>query len=640
MAAPDPTSKPTTEQVIQRLRDSRPPVTDKFTYLTIIDESLSPDILPTLHDILQDVTLTSEIGWDLVEMLISVPGSEGCLESIARLGNPREVILKVLHVMEATSGAEGSEGEGASGTNKAFVTLCGMLGILHKRLQVKAPSRFLHTTLDTVYRSYDPTHAESTAAIISLLQSVSAQKRPPLPTRQSSTVLETPMHNAAGDAAESAPDPEADMSDKPNAEESEIANHLLQSFITCVFEAFVNANDLEWASRMLEYTYPQRIVPGRKTMMQAFNEESDLRAKDALAGQLAAVAGDLGFTNMTYPELQSILEAPITRDPLSIDFDPSKINDIKLSSGGLLCLVAYWVFAADIFDAHQPRPAMYMFPHHHGLLKHYIGQDSQSEVAIHPGTMEALVVLAVWLDGQNRIAAGGSRSPDAKDNYMPYHHLITLISVFHPNVRVRNASTVVAGTILHSNPDEDDRLSILEDLLENCMFSSLQACAVSWLREEILAAHKNASPPSPTTTTTTSSSTAPPPSPSPRNNSRFRSPDCFEAIQYTLFPSLTHLQDADLDTLLEFWAEASPFHLQVANFALFLFSSPTYSRLAPAGMAAAIEHRYVQPLVQVATRIMDALEEGSVEQPRGHEHRGTVMELAVLRERLGRVPLQ
>lgn len=338
---------------------------------------------------------------------------------------------------------------------------------------------------------------------------------------------------------------------------------------------------------------------------------------------------------MAYPELQSILEAPITRDPLSIDFDPSKINDIKLSSGGLLCLVAYWVFAADVFDAHQPRPAMYMFPHHHSLLEHYIGQDSQSEVAIHPGTMEALVVLAVWLDGQNRIAAGGSRSPDAKDNYMPYHHLITLISVFHPNVRVRNASTVVAGTILHSNPDEDDRLSILEDLLENCMFSSLQACAVSWLREEILAAHKNAPPPSPTP----SSSSSAPPSP-PKNNSRFRSPDCFETIQYTLFPSLTHLQDADLDTLLEFWAEGSPFHLQVANFALFLFSSPTYSRLAPAGMAAAIEHRYVQPLMQVATRIMDALEEGSVEQLRGGEHRGTVMELAVLRERLGRVPLQ
>jgi len=323
---------------------------------------------------------------------------------------------------------------------------------------------------------------------------------------------------------------------------------------------------------------------------------------------------------MTFPELQRILEAPIVRDPLAIEFDPSNMDEIKLSGGGLLCLIAYWVFAADIFDAHQPRPAMYIFPHHHALLKHYIGQDSQSEIANNPGTMEALIVLAVWLNGQNnKIAAGGDASSDAKDKYMPYHHLITLISVFHPNVRVRNASTVVAGTILHSNPDEDDRLSILEDLLENCMFSSLQACAVSWLREEVISARKHGSNKGP----------APP--------SRFNSPDCFDAIQYTLFPSLTYLKEADIETLLEFWAEGSPFHLQVANFALFLFSSD-YRDLAPAGMAAAIEHRYVQPLLQTATRVMDALERGEVEKP--SHHGGTVMELAVLKDRLERVPLQ
>lgn len=327
-----------------------------------------------------------------------------------------------------------------------------------------------------------------------------------------------------------------------------------------------------------------------------------------------AVAGDLGFTKMAFPELREILQAPIVRDPLAIEFDPSNIDEIKLSGGGLLCLIAYWVFAADIFDADQPRPAMYMFPDHHALLKHYIGEDPQSEVLSNPGTMEALVVLAVWLDSQNKIAAGGGEtSSDAKTNYMPYHHLITLISVFHPNVRVRNASTVIAGTILHSNPDEDDRLAILEDLLENCMFSSLQACAVTWLREEVIAARKI------------------------NSKGHFSSPDCFDAIQYTLFPNLTHLKEADIETLLEFWAEGSPFHLQVANFALFLFSND-YKDLAPAGMAAAIEHRYVQPLLQTATRIMDALDKGEIEQP--SDHKGTVMELSVLKDILERVPLQ
>ncbi|EFY91378.1 YAP1-binding protein 1 [Metarhizium acridum] len=601
------TNEPTTEEVIQRLKEARPPASDRFTYLTIIDKSMSPGILPALHEILEDVELTSDIGWDLVEMLIHVPGSESCLETIARLGNPREVILKVLQVMETVTG----EGENGSVGNQCFVTLCGMLGILHKRLQVKTPSRFLHTTLDTVYRSYDPTSAESTAAIISLMQSLSAQKRPPLPSRQSSTVLGTALHTS--DETKSAPDPEADKSDLPNADEPEIMTHLLRCFITSVIEAYVNSNKLDWAARLLEYTYPERLVPGRKTMMQAFNEVDELRAKDALVGQLAAVAGDLDFAKMTFAELREILQAPIVRDPLAIEFDPANVGEVKISGGGLLCLIAYWVFAGGVFDADQPRPDVYVFPDHQQLLKHYIGDDPQSEILNNPGTMEALVVLAIWLVGQKKLAQGGATDTNAKDNYMPYHHLITLISVFHPNIYVRNAATVVAGAVLHSDPDEDDRLTILEDLLENCMFGSLQACAITWLREEVISARKT------------------------NSKGRFSTPDCFESIQYTLFPDLTYLKEADIEALLEFWAEGSPFHLQAANFALFLFGNE-YKDLAPAGMAAAIEHRYVQPLLHASGRLIEEMANGGVE--KSDDHKSTVMELGILKDTLERVPLQ
>lgn len=284
------------DQAIQRLKESKPPATDRFTYLTIIEKSLSPEILPALQEILEDVELTGDIGWDLVEMLVGVPGSEECLRSVARLGNPREVILKVLQVMSAGGDAENRGAE----ADKAFVTLCGMLGILHNRLQVKAPSRFLHTTLETVYRSYDPTSPEATAAVIALVRSMSGQKRPPLPTRQSSTLLETPFQE--GDSAGSAPDPEADHLDSPNANEYEAVTRLLQSFITCIIEAYVNSNGLEWASRLLEFTYPERIVPGKTTMTQAFKEQDELRARDALVGQLAVsllVVVYVSFTDRT-----------------------------------------------------------------------------------------------------------------------------------------------------------------------------------------------------------------------------------------------------------------------------------------------------------------------------------------------------
>lgn len=287
-----------TEEAVQRLQDSKPPATDAATYLTIIEMSLTPALLPTLRDILDDVALTSEIGWDLVEMLIAVPGSEACLERVAHLGNPREVILKVLEVMEkgASEADEAEEAEeekekvGADDkeqdkvpATQQFVTLCGMLAVLHSRLKVKAPSRFLHTTLETVYRSYDGAQPEATAAVVALARELSGQKRPPLPTRKSSTVLARVSSFQAGDASRSAPDPEGEGED---GGEPALVQRLLQVFATCVLEAFVNANALEWPARLLEYTYPDKIVSGRMSQMQAFKDVDELQARDGLIGQL------------------------------------------------------------------------------------------------------------------------------------------------------------------------------------------------------------------------------------------------------------------------------------------------------------------------------------------------------------------
>lgn len=286
-----------TEDVIKRLRESRPPASDAFTYLTIVEKSLSPEILPALGEILDDAELTNDIGWDLVDMLIRVPGSAQCLEKVARLGNPREVILKVLEVMdkaaaasiagfdEETRGKYPASSDGVVGGNDKFIALVGMLKILHGRLQVKAPSRFLHTTLDTVLRAYDPTSPEATVAIIDLTRSLSGKTRPLLPTRQSSTMLDTPFQ--ATDPSQTAPDPEAEgEGGPPGPGEHDLMARLLQSFMTCIIEAYVNSNNLEWAARILEYTVPERIVPGRKSMLQAYNEIESLQSMDALVGQL------------------------------------------------------------------------------------------------------------------------------------------------------------------------------------------------------------------------------------------------------------------------------------------------------------------------------------------------------------------
>ncbi|KAH7159972.1 YAP-binding/ALF4/Glomulin [Dactylonectria estremocensis] len=597
------------EETVQRLHESKPPTTDGFTYLTIIEKSMSPEILPALEDILEDAKLTSDIGWDLVEMLISVPGSSSCLEIIARLGNPREVILKVLEVLDSNS--ESSEAGDAT-ANAKFITLVGMLTILHRRLKVKAPSRFLHSTLQTVYRAYDPHGAETTAAVIELVRSLSGRRRPPLPTRQSSTKLETPFQES--DPSKSAPDPEAESTEQTSPGEHELVNRMLQSFITSILEAYVNSNSMEWASRLLEYLTPERIVPGRPTMLQSFNQVPELQARDALVGQLVAVANDLGLSKLTSAQVKQILEAPVSSNPFSGEPDSQHPEDTKLSTGGFLCFTAYRMFASEIFDADYDHRNINVFPDHHLLMKRFLETEPEAQIVGNPGTVESLIVAALWLNEKKRMSDDSNTNAGMEVNFMSFHHLLTLVSVFHPSLRVRNASTVLAGLILHADPEEDDRLSIMEDLLENCMFSSLQACAVTWLREEIVAARKTGS------------------------NGRFSNPECLDALQYTLFQDLVHLNETDSVGLWEYWVQNAPFHLQVANFALFLFGGKDYKDLAPAGMAAAIEHRYVRPLLAAAKKLQNAVEKKEVD---GEGREGEVlMQLGILSDILERVPLQ
>lgn len=93
------------------LLQALPPATDYLTYLTILEYNLTADELPILHGILQDTTLTANIGWDLVHLLLPLlPASRDCLEDVARLGNPREVVLKVTELLQDL-GRGSEEGE-------------------------------------------------------------------------------------------------------------------------------------------------------------------------------------------------------------------------------------------------------------------------------------------------------------------------------------------------------------------------------------------------------------------------------------------------------------------------------------------------------------------------------------------------
>ena len=106
-----------------------PPAVDYLAYLTILEYNLTSDQLPVLHDVLQDTTLTTNIGWDLVHLLLPLlPASKECLQDVARLGNPREVVLKTTELLEGLGSEddeEGEEDEGSEAKEEEVDTLDG-----------------------------------------------------------------------------------------------------------------------------------------------------------------------------------------------------------------------------------------------------------------------------------------------------------------------------------------------------------------------------------------------------------------------------------------------------------------------------------------------------------------------------------
>ncbi|KAK4232037.1 YAP-binding/ALF4/Glomulin [Podospora fimiseda] len=575
-------------KAIEAIREAR--TTDKFTYLTIIEANLLPEVLPTLNEVLQDAELTQEIGWDLVHNLVGLPGSEACLETIARLGNPREVIIKVLETFELfeqdgyEADSEDGEDSATVSTTQKSILLLGMLAILHKRIKTKYPSRFLAQTLQTVYSAYRP-NQELTAAIINLVHSLSGERRPPLPSRKSS--INVANLGVEGNASKNAPDPEADREDREDPTESELQQKLLLSFATCILEAYVNGTNMAWAPRLLEFFSPERILPGKKTFMGAFREDQKLLARDAIVGKLVALISDLGLTSPSKSFIDDILKGPLQVAPFSDP--PSDPSEISLPTGGAVILLTYWIFSSTIFDASHKSPDIHIFSEHFELLDKFLQDDAQARIQKTPGTIEAIIAIGLWLHFSNLLGFEFSELNKEQDpqtsDFMRYTHLATLVALFHPNLPVRNAASTLAGLVFHSDPSDEDRLKILYDLLENCGFATLKARAVAWLKEELISATSGDNP------------------------SLFSTTQALETLQYVVFPNLDFLgEDSEGNgggkkEIVEFLSGNLQFLLQALNFGLFLWGGQKLGEYVPDNMDAAVRERWYEPLVRAVEAV-------------------------------------
>jgi hypothetical protein len=521
-----------------------PPETDYLTYLTIIEYNLSPESLPILHKVLQDETIATNIGWDLVHLLEPfLPESEQCLDDIARLGNPREVILKVTESLRlinydaaddfdsqegpAVSGAEDARkragsstyplktapaaGSGqAEGSSQAtelppplplptiqFINLLSMLGTLHERIKAKSPSRFLSTTLQAVLASFSNSTSdreEMILAIVLLIKSLAGAGRPALPNRQSSGMLKS---SARLTSEKSASDPEASTPSETTPEERAMQQRLLQSFVTHVMEEYmlnleptdVDVPGMAWCSRIMETLHPERNIPQTKTFADRFASQQSLNRRIGAIGQLVTVAKDLKLADDELLNAAITVESVPDRGEGDEEEPPASAQDIPLSRLGSLLLYTARQAGGILYESSRPYSTapFAIFPDHHEIIKHCLSSAEQGTGRL--GTEpESLIdaVLAVAIVALERDSIG---QPSSDEQYNEYLQLTALLSSNCPSPNMRGHAHFVTSTILRSHPDESMRLAFIRDTLENCPFENLKVSAVGWIKSETIEAN-------------------------------------------------------------------------------------------------------------------------------------------------------
>ena len=278
---------------------------------------------------------------------------------------------------------------------------------------------------------------------------------------------------------------------------------------------------------------------------------------------------------------------------------------------------------------------MHIFPDHLRMFEEFVSSGNPSEaITTSAGLADALLAIGLGLEHRGLIVAPGSGGSGAgvgeePPSAMAYHHHLSLILLFHPDIQVRNAATALAGTVFHGfEPDPAKRFEILEDLFVNCEFAPLKACAVQWLKEEMISARKAGA--GVAASSSSSSTTAP----SQPTSNPFTSPDNLDRLQHYIFPDLTPLSGSgsESESLPEFWAANGVFLLQAANFAYFLFAG--FREALPSGMGAAVEHRFADPLIAAAAKLESPARTGDGAGPENGEGEGGLSTLGFAVDRL------
>ncbi|KAF7922050.1 uncharacterized protein EAE98_008261 [Botrytis deweyae] len=557
-----------------------PPMYVQFIDKIFIEDQPSPELrvelLTLLEDLLRNKGLADLVGWDLVPTLIDIPGSESCLITIARLANPREVIISVLAELKRLDldGIEDDwhgEETGVEDQNKPVISndldrfcfILSLLSIIHPRIKTKHPSRFLATTIHAIVQAFHPSH-RAVMAIGKFAHIVSGKKRPTLPGRKSSLSIASVMRPEIESNLPPAPDPEAQEED---TYESAIQKKLLQGLVTHMLEMYIDVYPLEWAGRLQESFDPKRIVAGRASLAEAFQNTPEYQTRETVAGQLVSLSRDLELANydLLFDTIHS--KEPIAHAPNPEDDLPDSPEDIPLSPVGCLFLLTSLIFSSVMFKSKTPEPVMSIFPDHAKLVARFFESAAGSSIAI----VDAVVAIGLWLEHSNKFVSG-----EFKDNdYMAHLRALSLWSATNPSPGIRYCTHKLTSAILHAHPVDTMRLTFISKTLKGTSDEigaiALKASAITWLKEELITAHER------------------------KTQTLFSTTSALLETQSQIFPNLSTLVDKSDEELSDELIESFPVHMAALNF-LFFVVGKQYANIIPPGMMSRVESEYLTPL--------------------------------------------
>ncbi|KAJ5537072.1 hypothetical protein N7513_010258 [Penicillium frequentans] len=466
-----------------------PPATDYLTYLTLLEYQLTPERLPLLHRLLQDEKLTTNIGWDLVKLLLPMlPASTDCLHDVARLGNPREVILRVSEALMQLQPEDEDEEDLADDKSEKrlpahilqFNCLLAMLSELHNRIKTKSPSRFVATSLQAALEAYTSMPSdETTLAFLEFLRDISPKKRPAPPPRSDSqsTVLRV-------NSMSSAPDPEAEGAPAV-ANEAILVEKFLQFGLIEVLKVYLLSHSgpmdpgMSWTVRMQEHFHPALKLP-EQSQSEAYTATPELKERDMIMGKIVALSRDFGIESA---DLVSIVSSSPDSQPQILDFDEptTSANEISLERHGSLLLLAARTSGSTLFRSGESVPRIPIFPDLALIYKNFLGDtESLDEVAY--GQPQALIdsLLALTVFALQEPITTPSSHTEFKN------FVITLTGC--TSNKEYGIVRQIPATIVHSYPSTIARLKLIQTILEDDRLQSARDSAVSWLKDEIIGA--------------------------------------------------------------------------------------------------------------------------------------------------------